>query len=244
MSTRLLLLLFLSSAALNAGAEQILSSEYFPLVDGNYWAYSVSDFYDNNYDTTITVLPGFTDVNGIPTKALFNSYHDVTEYFTNDSEGIRLHRSVDPDPAEPSFTFNPPLIIAEPSPEIPGYSSILYSTAHTIIPDIQDEPFILSCQYSYYVVERDTVTVPADTYDTVRLSFTFRIFGTLPTGFTFDETANQTLWVARKIGPVKQVFNAGTASAETAELIKTNVSPPDPGKPSPKFMPWLPLLLE
>jgi hypothetical protein len=193
------------------------------------------------------VLSGTTEVYGVDTKALHYSQDNITEYFTSDSEGIRLHRLSDPRPGEPSSTFNPPLIMAEPTPEIGSYFNISSGcTAQTIYPDIQADPFQLSCNYGSQVVALETIEVPAGTYDTVKLYFSLRIFGTLPTGTITDETVNQTLWVAQHIGPVKQSVSVmgDSTQTRTAVLTGTNVGSPEPCKPAPKFMPWLPLLLE
>ncbi len=63
---------------------------------------------------TRTVLLGTIAINGVPTKALQDD-NGFTNYFTNDSNGIRLHRQLQPNvfiqdlgTVDLAVTFSPP----------------------------------------------------------------------------------------------------------------------------------------
>jgi hypothetical protein len=97
-----------------SAAATFTAAPYLPLQSGNSWTYLV----DQSFTVTTTVLPGTTTINGVAAKAV-QSTGGFTEYYTNDSNGIRLHRQFEPDvfidgvgTVDLTVTFNPPIRIA------------------------------------------------------------------------------------------------------------------------------------
>ena len=105
-----------SFAAFSAVAQVFSAVEYFPLQSGNQWTYQLNG--NATLTETDTVLDGTVLVNGVATKAVQVS-DGAIEYYTNDSNGLRLHRAFEP-PMDfgdgvlrsATLTFSPPLQIA------------------------------------------------------------------------------------------------------------------------------------
>jgi hypothetical protein len=82
------------------------------------------------------------------------------------------------------------------------------------------------------------VTVPAGTYETVKIRDSMRIFGRI-LDQPYDDTSTGSSWLAKNIGLVKDLYMDMDGN-ESSVLINTNVEPP----PSQlRSLPFLPLLL-
>ena len=201
--------------------ETFISAEYFPLASGNSWTYQVTGAF-GTYNETMTVLPGTTNINGIATKAVQYSDGDV-DYFTSDVNGIRYHRNRDASPPPlMTVTFVPPLVVTQGTMRIP---EIINSSGTVWVTDEMAGTFPLNYTATSATEALETVTVPAGTYDTIRLSDSTNVVGNI-LGDPFDYTEWGETWVAKYIGIVKQTINDVDGVAETWVLISTNVVPP------------------
>ena len=212
-------------------------TDYLPLTDGNYWTYSVNGDL-GSYQETVTVLQGTTTINGIPTKALRYSggpYDQVVEYWTNDDEGIRLHGVdyPDSDAGPVSLTFDPPLVTAN---KVMNLHESVKTEGQVTFDFTNNGTFILDYVSSYTLEGTETVTVPAGVYETVKVTGSLLITGSLG-GEPFRDEESSSTWSAEYIGDVKDE-NTDTNGTETAILVNTNVRPPL------RFLPYLPLLLD
>ena len=201
-----------------AKAETIVSSEYFPLADGNSWTFSA----DGSVTETGTVLPGTTLINGVATKALEN-LNGAIDYLTSDANGIRQHREFDPSPPATTATYSPPNVVAQGISNVPDVVNNS-GTISRSVPDASPSPFVFNYTDTFMVEAFETITVPAGIFKTLRVQETLRIFG-ISQGVSLDDTIVNIIWVARHIGPVKEV-STDSEGTETSELISTNVTPP------------------
>lgn len=217
-------------------------AEYIPLDDGNSWTYRATGSY-GAYNKTFAVLPGTTLINNIPTKGIqvFGGPDNLgIEYWTNDSEGIRVHGGYTPitEIGSGSVVFEPPMHTAKREMNI---GETVYSSGKAIMNFSGYGTFILDYESNFTVLGTETVTVPAGTYETFKFGGSYRTFGFI-LGQYFDFTVSDTRWLAKYIGPVKETY-AHFYGSETHALFSTNVTPP-PSKPSVRYLPFLPLLLE
>ncbi len=192
-----------------------VTGEYFPLRTGDHWEYQV----DGNASliSVVDVLAGTFTVNGIPTKALQIQDPDgtTTNYFTNDSNGIRFHRqTADGD----EVTFSPPIRMANAEAFIGdeistnGIATLFLAGQGT---------FQLDFTATSRILAYEPVAVPAGQFQTVKVELTFNLTGSV-FGMPVDETEVDTYWLARYIGPVKAtVFFEGATT--TNELISAFV---------------------
>jgi len=222
-----LILLLLSQGSVALGGA-MTTAEYFPLGNGNSWTYSVTGT-QGVFTHSVRVLPGTTIINGVATIAKEHSDGEI-EYFTNDANGIRLHRESDP---EITLTMVPPIVFARATMNI---TETVHSTGIIMV----DYPGFWTGTLSYdsttTLEALETVTVPAGTYEAVKIYNSTRIFGDTPNG-RIDETDTDTTWLTRYIGTVKST-SADDEGIDIAVLISTNVRAPVP------FMPFLPILLD
>ena len=218
------------------------TAEYLPLTDGNFWTYSVTGTY-GTYNKTVTVLPGTTMINGMPTKALQTSGgpdDQGIEYWTNDISGIRVHGAYVPDTdIGPAWLYlEPPMVTASRTMDI--NETVKSSGKAKFIFDYYGT-YILDYESTSTVKGMETVTVPAGTYETVKIRGSRRIFGNI-LGEPYEDVSTSTTWLARYIGVVKDTY-ADFDSNEVYDLISTNVKPP-PVQPPAQFLPFLTLLLD
>ena len=182
------------------------SQPFFPIESGNFWTYRV----DDGSSFTTTVLPGTTNVNGILTKVLQDSDGGLINYFTNDSNGIRLHRQFDPGFGL-TATFSPPIKFANTDTDI-GQT---VNSSGTVVTNFGN----LSYSASYTVQAFENITVPIRDFTALRLQGTI----TSCSG-SICETATSTLYLVMNIGLVKEIA-VSDVDNYTNELIATNVIP-------------------
>ena len=182
-------------------------SNYFPLNSGNSWAYEIN----GTGSVNLAVAPGVTQINGIDTK-LIQSTDGSRNYFTNDSNGIRLHRQYDPAPPISTVTFQPPIRLADTQ----SILGVPLTTCGTASGNIGGSPFSMSyCSYST-IQGLEKVTLPAGVFETVRVQLEISMESV---------TAGETYWVAKSVGVVKEVFDADTHLMKTTNILRTV---PDP----------------
>ena len=194
------------------------TASYFPSEPGTRWTYQK----DSGELVTDTLLSRTEIINGAPTTVVKRS--DGTDgYFTNDQNGVRLHRftyfqyieEVGRDVLT-TLTFSPPLQQA-------------YATAH--IGQEIDSSGVVSVNfqglgtydldYSAVVVIAgwETITVPAGTFRTLRIAITVRLLGQIESD-PIDDTNESTDWYADAVGEVKIHDVTG---GETEVLVSTNI---------------------
>ena len=198
--------------------ETIPASEYFPLEDGYSWTYQITGPF-GRYTGTSTVLPGGTKIiNGIKTRIIRHSSGEYS-YYTSNQSGVRLHGFYFP--PEDYVYLDPPMVMGKSTTTIPE------TVTSTGIAE-----FILGSLGTYYLnytahstaEDIETITVPAGTYETVRIGYDLRIYGDVM-GTKIEETTVATVWNARYIGNIKEVSTDSDGTTESV-LISTNVKPP------------------
>jgi uncharacterized repeat protein (TIGR02543 family) len=210
------------TADLTATAEFILkrtfdSSEYFPLTPNTAWSYSLT----GNQTQNITVLKNKVSINGTKASALKALPGGAEAYYTSDDEGIRFHGQLVPNiyvegrgTYKGKITLIPPIKMANGTAQT-GQTSHSQGTAHYVIPGLgwADVPYTAN----YVVDGAETVTVPAGTFEALRLSYTMAIGNQTQTGV---------LYLARQVGEIKETWTfSGQESG--LELVSTNADTHD-----------------
>ena len=183
----------------------VIAADYFPLESGTNWTAL------KNGTTTITtsVLAVTVNVNGAFTKVTRNS-ENFSQYFTNDSNGIRLHRQ---DDGGNVIVYTPPVKFSNPVTDV-GQMVTTNGNVTFTLPGTG--VFQLSYSVSSEIAAIETVIVPLGQYSTAKLILKVRIFGSI-LGTAFDETEVDTAWLTRGIGAVRQ-SNLFDGVADTFEL--------------------------
>jgi hypothetical protein len=197
---------------------------FLPLDPGNSWTYRMD--YWPGINSVATVLANPVLINGAATSVVeIDEQGEISKsFFTNDSSGIRLHRSI----AEgDTFTYSPAIVIAN-SPSFIGEvidgsgsveAQLLGLGTHTL--DYTARSRILSLQ---------KVTVPSGTYESVKVELKTTISGTV-LGSPLESVEIDTYWLTEYLGPVKSVINYDGLEY-VSELVSTNVDPDGDGIPS------------
>jgi hypothetical protein len=190
-------------------------ADYFPLADGNSWSYRFSGpGYTAPRTDTVT---GTVVLDGQNTKEIeISGGPDGLEYqyFTNDSQGVRLHGLLLPD--EAVAILQPPAVIANSTMEVnetvdsSGRARFFFFGIGTILLDYE-----LSSTFQGF----ETVTVPADTYETIKLRTVFRIYGTIGEE-SIDERETSIDWYAENTGVIQSQVEGEPGKAV---LLWTNV---------------------
>lgn len=179
-----------------------IAAPFFPLHPGHQLTYR-----ENNTATdTATTLNGTTLIEGIATTAVQES-DGFTAYYTNDANGIRLHRQVDP-VDNLSATYAPPIVFANATMDV-GQTVNSSGTAFT---NLGNAPY----SASFTVQAFETITVPLRSFDVVRVAGVITIAG--------GGSVSATIYLARNVGPVKIIENDGIENI-VSELTATNVTP-------------------
>jgi hypothetical protein len=199
-------------------ATLVLSQDYLPLVPGTTWKYL-----RNGEDTVRReILNKKVEVNGVETTAVKFIEEKVTEYLTSDSTGIFLHRQYEPHIfiggvgwVNTDVTFIPPIKLAEGEVWI-GQSSHSSGSAKTVVTPL-GRTFFFSYTADSTIETEETITVPAGTFDAIRVrqSITLSEYG---------ETLSMTRYLAKGIGIVKDVITDPQGETSTVALEFTNAS--------------------
>ena len=201
----------------SASQEQIIAADYFPLQSGNSWTYRVNSFSTE----TFRVSSGTVTINGIATKEIRSTTTNSAFYYTNDNNGIRLHREIlDGD----AVTVNPPWRFTDAVASI----GERFNSSGTATVELSGFPAV-SVNYTanITVTGSENVTVPAGTFETIRLSGTLEISGTV-NGEDIEGSQTMDVWVVEHLGPVKQTINFD-GDIETVELITASIDHDEDG---------------
>jgi len=215
------ILLFVLSL-LSTGAAALSSAPYMPLADGNSWTYLKDGVLE-----TQTVQPGSYWVNGVATKLVRHSNGDET-YATSDSAGIREHKDFVASIyiqgygyTSGSQTLNPPIKHADAETSIGAtvYQSGVDTFVYTGIGS-----FPLSYSWSSTIVGYETVSVPAGTFNALKISEVLVVSGYV--GSTYVQVnGTNTVWAVANLGSVKSV-NITNGVTETRVLSSSNLLRP------------------
>ena len=167
---------------------------YFPLSSGDSWSYTMDGF----SPSVATVTEGTTAINGVSTKEV--QFTDgFIGYYTNDDDGIRLHRQFEPGvfilgvgTVDLTVTFIPPIKIADAETDI-GQTVDSSGIARTNnLPELG----VLDLPYnsSFTVEGFESITVPAGSFTSLRLQGTLIADG---------ELISSTLYLAENAGLLK-----------------------------------------
>jgi len=197
---------------------------FLPLQPGNQWTYRMNE--SPGQTSTAIVLDETVVIDGAETKVMeFDEYGEISrDYFTNDSNGIRLHRSYyDGD----TMTFSPPITIATPASTIGGAIEGSGSISAELV---GFGTFTLDYASKSRILRQQSVTVPAGTYMTVKVELTTTISGTI-LGSPVEQVETDTYWLTEFLGAVKSVVEVDDYWTLN-ELVSTNVDWDGDGVPS------------
>jgi hypothetical protein len=190
----------------NRASATFSAAPYFPLHTRNAWTYRVNGAMSN----TTTVLPGTTNINGVATKALQDS-DGSTAYYTNDGNGVRIHRESDPSQGI-TITFSPPVKIVNATTDI-GQTVNSSGTASTNVGNF-------GYTASFTVEAFETSTVPLGSFPVVRLQGTLTLKGVV--------SESLTIYAASYGGIVKQInVTDTTLTSELTEVMMAVDCPAD-----------------
>lgn len=179
-----------SSAALGA----VQAEDYFPLHPGNHYTYIVN----GSVLERETVASYTVDVNGVSTRPILSSTGDAA-YYTNDADGIRIHRQ---DVSGGGvLLLSPPLTISTAQVDI-GQTFTTNGIARLTIPGAGT--FDLDFTGVSRVIAEEKVSVPLGTFTAIRIALSLRVFG-LVFGTPVDQTDASTIWVVQHYGPVREI---------------------------------------
>jgi hypothetical protein len=201
----------------------ITTAPYYPIVAGNSWTYNSSYF--GTYTTT--VLNGTVPVNGVATFVLQDSDDGLQSYITNDQNGIRLHRQFEPSGwidgqwyASFDITYSPPIKMAEAEMTV---GASLFSTGSAITTVSGLGTFYLTYSLTSSIDGLENVTVPAGTYQAVKITQSLTITGNIQGSYVY-ETSSSTTWLVKGLGEVKY-SELDSDGLWQEVLIATNVAP-------------------
>jgi hypothetical protein len=204
------------SSILNISNTDFVSADYFPASPGSTWSYQVN----GSGSTNITVLSTPSVINGVATAAFQDSV-GYKEFYTADSEGIRLHGLFMPKVSiqglgkvNLTLTFSPPVLVADGIADIGQtvVSSGIVSTNRLPRVGVVEFPY----SASFTVVRFDNINVATGNFDVVRLEGHVEMTGQTPSDFIFELTDG--------IGIVRSTTTQ-LGITETLELVSTNVAP-------------------
>jgi hypothetical protein len=174
----------------------VAAADYYPLKEGNQWAYSVS----NGMQMTAKVT-GFADVGSVRCAIVETAMGGQTtrEYFAADAQGLKMHRTeTQTDRAQ----YNPPV----PRIKLP------YKPGETWSATITQGRTPVST--SYLSVGTEQIQTPAGAFDCIRVRTTTLSMPPMVS----------TIWYADGVGIVQQMIQANGQTI-TASLTSTTVQP-------------------
>jgi hypothetical protein len=180
-----LALLVLLSLGLSAHAHDFDAGLYDPLAVGHWWkylddggGYPIADWY-----MTRTV-EGIDFVGGVATNRIVEtggSRSGYTEYVTNDEDGLRIHRSVDPSMGGTSMEFSPPLLVAPAYADFDPSNATINGSGTVVITSDGQEPLVRDYSSRSTVVQTATdYYSPIGDVKVVEVVYDLTISGTLP----------------------------------------------------------------
>ncbi|MBU0944399.1 MAG: hypothetical protein KJ804_15985, partial [Proteobacteria bacterium] len=204
-----MLTILLSGPAVSA--QQIIVAPYFPLSPGSWWKFT-----PNGTEIFVKrVLSEEVAVNSILTRVIED--RGQTEYFTNDSLGIRQHRLVEYPPGI-TLTLIPPAVLSPPVATL-GQTTTTNGTVHLTIPE--EGLFDIAYSASVLLVGIESVSTPYGTFESVKIQTIFRMLGNVG-GELIDDQSISYSWLVKDIGVVKLVEYIDGKEYEEI-LIDTNL---------------------
>jgi hypothetical protein len=184
------------------------AADLFRAEPGDTWTYQ----YAVRKKLTVTVLGETKLINDVATR-IFQDSNNYKEYYSADDDGLRLHRTSQPnvrlrngESANVTFTFDPPLRLTNRVVEL-GHSVVSFGTVRSNpLPGIG----VMELPYSalFQMKRQDRVSVPAGVFDTIALLGTVKISG--------QNDSYPGLFVVPGIGVIV---------GDNTRLIRTNVAP-------------------
>lgn len=203
-----------ASAELTISNADILTRNYFPLTPGIKWQYLANGSSHLLFEVPFESV----SINKVKTRTVKTGIYGRKYYYSNDSQGIRLHRLYFPKIRiyghfkRLSLTASPPVLLAAENAEA-GQTFYSEGNLREVIPDIGSG--LARYTATYTVLGDDTITVPAGTGNVIKLQGSIIVNG--------QTLVSQTLYLAKNVGIVKQEENS-FGVVFTSELIKTNTS--------------------
>lgn len=199
----------------------LASADYVPLAPGTTWTYRP----DDGTDFTSTVLEATVDVNGVATRVVLDDRDTSEELYTNDAGGIRLHRTFDPRTFIPGLgtvplttTFQPPIQLTRATMRVgTTVRSSGSAVTNLVLPGVG--VLVLSYTASATLRALETVTVPAGTFEVVRLEVTITL-----SGYGVSDTSTTVFFAARSLGVVRRT-TTDAEGTESIELVDTSARP-------------------
>ena len=192
--------------------------EYFPLHPGNQATYILNGAASH----TATVSDNTVNVKGVPTRPITVSPY-ITEYYTNDASGLRLHRR-DYSYGE-TVVLNPPITLAAPQISV-GQTFETNGTQTNTIPGLG--VFTLDINTTSHIEAVEQVSVPLGTFTAIRVAVTARARGDVM-GTPIDETITVTMWVAEHYGPVQRIDTDSTFGTIEGKLVAVSIDTDEDG---------------
>lgn len=196
------------------------SGEYFPLAAGTSWTYKQ----EGQPDLTYTVQAQTELINGVQTRTILHS-DGYRQYFTNDSNGIRLHRENDPDVyvegaglQQMTFTFTPPMIYAK---SVMNLGETIQSTGTGRLTFSGLGTYDLTYEATSASEGFDTLDLPLGRFKAIRVRTTVRFYG-IVAGQYFDETVTTVNWLTSGLGVVQWSDSDGS-STDMGRLSGTSI---------------------
>jgi hypothetical protein len=224
-----LLLLVVLSCASSAHAHDFDAGLYDPLAVGHWWKY----FADTDWFVTRTV-EGTDLVDGVTTYRVVEtggSRSGYTEDVTNDEDGLRIHRSVDPSADGASMDFSPPLLVAPAYADFDPSNGTINGSGTVAITMGGQGPFVWDYGSRSTVVQTATdYYSPLGDVKVVEVTYDLTVSGMLPGG---SDTISKYTWYqthyAKGLGATsyfRKIF-AEQYSQYSGTLVDTNAPEPD-----------------
>jgi hypothetical protein len=199
--------------------------DWQPLDEERFWTYELS----TGESVSTRVVPGTVKLGGVQTTRVRDETRGTTDYYASGCTGLRLYRTDKPFPGLISrFVFDRPMEILSATPQ---EGDVLESRGDVRTTFSGIGTVGLSYQSSAAVQGIESVSVPAGTFDALRLSLTVRVYRS---EFGIDETMAYTIWFARGIGEIRRRVDA-FGDLVTAELVgrTPEILDPAPGSTIP-----------
>ena len=193
---------------------------YFPLNVGTSWTYR-----EGNATHVVTVA-GEASINGYPAKVVQQTSPSLITIYSNDANGIQMHRQEDRSlilpngsPSQSVITFSPPVKHANANIEL-GQAVVSSGTATLFIATVGE--FIGSYTSSSQPIAFETVTTPLGVFYALRIDETQTIAFNV-NGQAITETVVTSTWAVSGIGPVRQQSRTNSDPVEISELVATSL---------------------
>ena len=193
------------------------ASDFFPLTPGSVWTYQKN----GTQSETLTVLRSTTQVKKAQAHIIQYSSDKSQDYYTSDDDGIRLQGGFVPSMYIEGYghfavreTMDPPVKMAQGTPSL-GQAFHSAGTVRAQVLGIGTAETTYTSDFTVSAYE--SVTVPAGTFDALKLSYTLTVGG---------ETKAGDLYLARGVGEIKHAYTVSGQST-VYELASTNTGMPD-----------------